>query len=80
MKQNMKNLKNSLFKRAYSPGTYLDLQGASRAIDPCKSCRFSWLERRVMVEKRSFRGGAELAGLGMGIGGGSENLSLWGCP
>ena len=54
MKQNMKNLKNSLFKREYSPGTYLDLQGASRAIDPCKSCRFSWLERRVRV---SWHGG-----------------------
>ena len=54
--ENMKNLKNSHFKRAYGSGTYLDLQGASRAIDPCRSCRFSWLERRVMVEKRSFRG------------------------
>ena len=30
-----KILNNSHFVRVYSPGTYLDVQGASRAIDSC---------------------------------------------
>ena len=35
----MKIIKNSHLVRVYSPGTYLDVHGASRAIDSCWRCR-----------------------------------------